>query len=128
MVLLLAACEEPSSVETFIPGDGPYEFTLDMTDTTAVYNLDLYTRVDVSAMQEIPADMPLLIQWESPSDSLLREKVYLPLSAEVYEPYRGGVSPVEAGVWTLTVYAPSAPEGLRGMGLVLTKVKGGSSF
>ena len=122
--LLLSACRQPASVETFIPGDGPYVFTLDMADTTVVYNLDFYTRIDVASGQEIPAEMPLLVQWKSPSDSLLREKVYLPLSAEVYEPYRGGVSPVEAGVWTLTVYAPSAPEGLRGMGLVLTKVKG----
>ena len=122
--LLLSACRQPASVETFIPGDGPYVFTLDMADTTVVYNLDFYTRIDVASGQEIPTEMPLLVQWKSPSDSLLREKVYLPLSAEVYEPYRGGVSPVEAGVWTLTVYAPSAPEGLRGMGLVLTKVKG----
>ena len=121
--LLLSACREPASVETFIPGDGPYEFFLDMADTTVVYNLDFYTRIDVASGQEIPFEMPLLVQWKSPSDSLLREKVYLPLAAEVYEPYRAGVSPVEAGLWTLTVYAPSAPEGLQGLGLVLTRTK-----
>ena len=123
VLLLLSACREPASVETFLPGEGPYSFTLDMSDTTVVYNLDFYTRVDVPFGQEIPSEMPLMIQWRSPSDSLFREKVYLPLSADVYEPYRAGVSPVEAGVWTLTVYAPSAPEGLLGMGLVLTKEK-----
>ncbi len=121
--LLLSACREPASVETFIPGDGPYEFVLDMADTTVGYNLDFFTRIDAASGQEIPSEMPLLVQWKSPSDSLLREKVYLPLAAEVYEPYRAGVSPVEAGLWTLTVYAPSAPEGLRGLGLVLTRTK-----
>ena len=85
LALLLSACCEPASVETFIPGEGPYVF-----------------------------------QWTSPSDSLFREKVFLPLAPQVYLPYRAGVVPREPGEWKLTVTVPSAPEGLRGMGLVLT--------
>ena len=126
--LLLSACREPASVETFIPGKGPYEFTLDMADTTVVYNLDFYTRVDALSGQAIPSETQLVVRWTSPSDSLFTETVYLPLAAQVYEPYRAGVSPVEAGIWKLKVSAPSAPEGLRGLGLVLTKMTAPSSF
>ena len=122
-LLLLSACREPASVENFIPGEGPYVFTMDMADTTVVYNLDLYTRIDAASEREIPSEMPLLIQWTSPSDSLFREKVFLPLAPQVYRPYRAGVVPREPGRWKLTVTAPSAPEGLRGMGLVLSKAK-----
>lgn len=124
LVLLAVSCREPRSAEFFIRGEGPYVFTLDMTDSTAVYDLDLYTRIDA---REYPTQLPLSISWKAPSDSLFTETVYLPVngtslfSHDAYAPYRAGVLPSPRGVWTLTVTVPSAPEGLCGMGLVVKK-------
>ena len=127
-LLLVSACREPLSTERFIRGEGPFEFPVDMSDTTAAYDFDLYTRVDA---QEVPASLPLTITWTSPSDSVYAESVELPLhgrqglfSMDVYRPYRADMRPVEAGEWKVTVATPGpVPEGFRGMGLVVRKVK-----
>ena len=117
-VLIAAACREPSSRERFIPGDGPWVFPVSMSDTTVRYGFDFYTRVDA---WEFPAEIRLDVSWRSPSDSVFSETVYLPLSEKVYLPYRSGVSPVEAGDWTLSITASPVPEGFRGLGLVVRK-------
>ncbi len=114
------SCREPRSMEYFQGGEGPYVFTLQLTDTTAAYHLDFYTRIDGDA-QELPADLPLHISWRSPSDSLFQETVYLPLSREIYVPYRSGVRPREWGEWTLRVSPRSLPEGWQGLGLAISK-------
>ena len=121
---LVFSCRAPRSVEQFVPAPGPYSFTVDMTDSTALYNLDLYTRVDAA---DAPSEVQLLMRWKSPSDSLYSEEVYLPLgkgrfSKEVYAPYRSGVQPAEWGAWQLLVLIPSVPEGFRGLGLVVKKL------
>jgi len=91
-----------------------------MTDTTAVYDLDLYTRIDG---RNIPPMLELSVQWTSPSDSVYHETVFLPLSPEVYVHYRADMSPWEPGVWKLDISASSARSvpGLRGLGLVVKK-------
>lgn len=128
LLVTLAACREPLSTERFIRGEGPFVFPVDMSDTTAAYDFDLYTRVDA---MDIPSSVPLRMSWTSPSDSLYTETVYLPLqgrhgvfSMDVYQAYRADMRPVEAGEWTLTVSALSQlPEGFRGLGLVVRKNK-----
>lgn len=120
-LLLVTACREPRSMETFIQGSGPYTFTVDMSDTTAVYDLALYTRIDVSSA-EIPQHTTLAARWTSPSGAVLQETLTLPLAAGVYEPYRAGVSPYEAGIWTLTFTLPLPPDGIRGLGLEVKRV------
>ena len=120
LCLLATACHEPGSQERFIKGTGPFVFQVNMSDTTAVYDMDIYTRED---SKEILPMMELWMRWTSPSDSSFRETVFLPLSTEVYTHYRADVTPFEPGVWTLTVTAPSARliHGLRGLGLVVKK-------
>ena len=126
LLVLAVACSRPTSTETFIRGEGPYTFTVDMADSTAAYNFDLFTRVDnESSLGSILLD----ITWKTPSDSTFTESVYLPVmskassfSQDAYAPYRAGVMPVENGIWTLTITVPNPPEGLRGMGLVIEKV------
>lgn len=126
-LLLAVSCAEPLSREQFVGGKGPYVFTVDMSDTTAAYDFDFYTRVD---SREVPAFVELLIRWTSPTDSVLRETVFLPMegrriwfSTQVYQAYRADVRPATPGLWTLTVSAPSQPSGFRGMGLVTRKQK-----
>ena len=126
-LLLAISCAEPLSTKRFVGGDGPYVFPVDMTDSTAAYDLDFFTRLDG---REDPPFVELLVRWTSPSDSLFRETVYLPMdgprrafSRQIVQPYRADVRPAEPGVWTLSVSAPSKPAGFRGLGLVVRKVK-----
>ena len=125
----LTGCREPMSVERFVKGEGPYTFFVDMTDSTAMYDFDFYTRVDEPADSLAKwGSLPLTVSWTSPSFHMFREEVYLPLegkgtlfSRQILAPYRAGVQPEEWGMWTLTVRVGNPPEGLRGMGLVVSR-------
>ena len=117
LLLLAFGCREPRSTERFIKGPGPYVFVLDMADTLSTYDVDIFTRVD----GEVPPEISLKVQWTAPSHAMFQETVYLPLSEEVYQPYRRGMRPPQAGEWTVTLTPLSMPEGLWGMGLVVTK-------
>ena len=129
--LSVLSCREPTSVETYIRSEtGPFAFSVDMADTTAVYDLTFYTRLDgPHRYLESDFETPLTIYWRSPSDSLYEETVYLPLEGEdetfysrqLIVPYREGVSPKESGIWGLTVTLPSEVPGLRGLGLKVRK-------
>ena len=134
LILLLAlvaltGCREPMSVERFVKGEGPYTFFVDMSDTTAAYDFDLYTRVDapMDSLRKLTA-LPLQVTWTSPSFHVFREEVYLPMngprslfSRPVRAPYRAGVRPVEWGPWQVVVRVQDPPEGLCGMGLVVSR-------
>ena len=133
LLVLLASCREPLSTEQFVRGAGPYVFTVDMSDTTAAYDFDLFTRLEGTHTEIVSLQPSALLraEWRSPSDSVLVEKVYLPLQGErstyytkdIYEPYRADVRPVEPGVWTLIIRPEDRAQvlPLRGMGLVVKK-------
>ena len=131
LVLIITGCKEPMSVEKFVKGDGPYTFLVDMSDSTASYDFDLFTRVDapLDTLRKLSA-MPLQVTWTSPSFHVFRENVYLPMegktslfSRQVRAPYRVGVRPEEWGQWQVMVRVPDAPEGLSGMGLLVERKK-----
>lgn len=130
-LLLAAACREPSSVEQFIAAPGPYEFQVEMRDTTVLYDFSFYTRLDgyPSELQEAQ-ELPLRITWISPSGKNYTENVYMPLtgrsslfSRQVLQPYRTNVQPVQPGLWTLMVTVPYSDgrEILRGLGLTVSQ-------
>ena len=133
LLVLLAACREPLSTEQFVRGAGPYVFTVDMSDSTAAYDFDLFTRLEGSHAEILSLDQSALLraEWRSPSDSVMVEKVYRPLRGErstyytkdIYEPYWADVRPVESGIWTLTIRPEDRAQvlPLRGMGLVIKK-------
>ena len=77
-LLILASCREPMSVETFVPGDGPFEFAVNMTDSVAVYDFDFYSRIDARP-EDCPGSLLLMIRWVSPTECVYRESVYLPM-------------------------------------------------
>ena len=125
LLLLTVACSQPSTVETFLRGTGPFEFTLDMSDSTSVWDYSFYTRVD---SQDAASELQLAVTWMSPLAESFTETVYLPLSAgtsffskEACVPYRTAVTPVDYGIWKLTIEVPEPPEGLRGLGLVMSR-------
>lgn len=131
LLLLVAACREPSSLEEFIPAPGPYEFQVEMSDTTVSYDFSFFTRLDgYPSDLQAAHELPLRITWISPSDSSYTENVYMPLSGrssmfsrQVFQPYRAHVRPVQPGLWTLRVAIPYADgrEILRGLGLVVAQ-------
>ena len=127
--VLLTGCKEPMSTERFVKGEGPFTFFVDMTDSTASYDFDFYTRVDapVDSIRKMGA-LPLTVTWTSPSFHVFKEDVFMPLegqgsffSRQVRAPYRTGVQPEEWGQWVVAVRVTNPPEGLRGMGLVVAR-------
>jgi len=125
----LTGCREPMSVEKFVKGEGPYTFFVDMSDSSAVYDFDLYTRVDapLDSLRKLQA-MPLSVTWTSPSFHVFKEDVFLPMegktslsSRQVRAPYRTGVQPDEWGQWIVAVQVEDPPKGLQGMGLVVAR-------
>ena len=129
--VLLTGCKEPMSTERFVKGEGPFTFFVDMTDSTASYDFDFYTRVDapVDSIRKMGA-LPLTVTWTSPSFHVFKEEVFMPLegqgsffSRQVRAPYRAGVRPEEWGRWVVAVRVTNPPEGLRGMGLVVARRK-----
>ena len=127
--VLLTGCKEPMSTERFVKGEGPFTFFVDMTDSTASYDFDFYTRVDapVDSIRKMGA-LPLTVTWTSPSFHVFKEEVFMPLegqgsffSRQVRAPYRAGVRPEEWGRWVVAVRVTNPPEGLRGMGLVVAR-------
>ena len=119
------------SVERFVGGEGPYTFFGEMGDSTASYDFDFYTRVDapLDSLVRMGA-LPLTVTWTSPSFHVFREDVYMPMegrtsyfSREVMVPYRAGVRPEEWGPWQVVVRVQDPPEGLCGMGLVVSRNK-----
>jgi hypothetical protein len=120
LVFLAFACRQPASVEQFIAAPGPYAFALDLSDSTAVWDISLFSRVDAL---DAPAELALDVTWTAPSEAVFTETVYLLLQAgtsffshEACVPYRSGVAPSERGVWALTVTPVEPPTGLRGVG------------
>ncbi len=131
LIVIITGCKEPMSVERFVKGEGPYTFFVEMSDSTASYDFDLYTRVDapLDSLRKMTS-LPLQVTWTSPSFHVFREDVYLPMegktslfSRQVRAPYRAGVRPAEWGQWQVVVRVPDAPEGLCGMGLVVERKK-----
>ena len=74
-IMLLVGCR-PASYEQFIRADqaqdGEYVFALDLSDSTATYDLSLYTRVDPALMAAATpsAELALQVCWLAPQPSV----------------------------------------------------------
>ena len=138
--MLLVACR-PASYEQFIRADqaqdGEYVFALDLSDSTATYDLSLYTRVDPALMASATpsAELALQVCWLGPAGEAtasqaclavpaMSEIVYLPFGAAAgsVKLYRSGVKPAQAGEWHLAVTPIAPPGGLRGIGIICKRV------
>lgn len=139
-LLALAAfsCSEPSSSEKFIrvqdAPDGEYRFMVELSDSTALYDLDLYTLVDGSPSYIASlTSIPLEISWVSPRLQRFSETVLLdfsgaegsPVSSGIRVPYRKDVAMSVPGAWSVVVRVPEEYriDGMRGLGLICTKKK-----
>ena len=114
--------------------DGLYHFPLDLSDSTAVYDVSFFSRIDCtrSRLASIE-DFPMTVLWTSPSGVKYSEKVFFPVSSyagssgfyshQYRIPYRTGIVPERTGVWDMAVRIESDRyiPGFRGLGVVCKK-------
>lgn len=118
-LITVLACEPVADEICFLRADkardGVYVFELPLTDSTAVYDLSLYSR----SQGELIKSLELRLRWISPNGQSDTETVYM---REVdkngsCELYRSGIRVSQPGLWRLSVRPES--EKLTGVGVVL---------
>ena len=136
-VMALSACSEPLSSDTFVRNSqrdalGMYSFDLDMSDSTYVYDMDLYTRFDGSVRKiRNVGNIPLKIRVYDAEGNCYEEQSCLTASSSASSgafsrycrvPYRHGCVPKNFGLWKIQIETPG-PEsaGMTGLGLIVTK-------
>ena len=137
--LLGCACNPPGGEESFVRTgskgeDGMYHFSLDLSDSTATYDISFYSRIDCNNLKIASLrDFPMTVFWTSPSGRRYSEKVYFPIqsysagsdfySHQYVVPYRSGLVPAERGVWDIAVRidSDSLIPGFRGIGMTSEK-------
>lgn len=115
LFFVASSCSQPVSSETFIPSSkvdslGYYTFEVDFSDSTKVYDVYFYTRLDMPFTRNIPAlDLPLEAIWKSPSGKNYRDLLVLSkedtkqyFTKDYYSLYRKKISPNENGIWQLS--------------------------
>lgn len=124
---LACACTPPGAYEKFVPAseaeENIYIFDVDLSDTTCLYDVSFYTKVDTPLAK--PKEMKSFkmdIFWVSPSDRRYEEIVYYP-SWETRVPYRRGVEVSEGGEWRLAIQISDPPAGLRGLGVIFKRAE-----
>ena len=115
----LSGCRQPGSYEQFVlardAADGVYRFFLDMTDSTATYDISFYTPPLADTLQT-----QLIVDWGFVSvegSFVHRDTVWMPLG-EVCSLYRSGVRPYPADMWEISVTVLDPPEDFRGLGII----------
>lgn len=132
MVAMLASCRPPGSQEYFEraskrDASGRYAYTLDMSDSTRIYSLSLYTKLDES----YPDPISMEISFVSPSGREYSEEVAVTedlltestsfFSREGIIEYRSGFVPAEYGNWQMYILVRNHPSRLCGMGVILDR-------
>lgn len=124
-VVIAGSCARPMGVEQFIAAgdatDGPYEFAVDLRDTSFVYDIAFYSRVD-GPLLSAPVQLPIEVRWTSPSGKEYEEEVCMRAVGRngSREDYRTDIEPYEYGIWTLSLSPSNPPDGLRGLGVICT--------
>lgn len=121
LLVCMVACRQPSSEEIFLRPDqvaldGSYRFCVDMSDSTALYDVSFFTRVD----GDFIGSFPVSVQVKSPSGKKIEDKVYWDVSVQKVL-YRKDIRPYETGEWEISVYVNNL-KGLRGIGMICEKV------
>lgn len=122
---LVLSCTRPDTYEKFVPAPGTedniYLFDIDLSDSTSLYDVSFYTKVDTPVVKPKRLEsFKMHIFWVSPSDIRLEETVYYP-SWETIVPYRTGIKVSEAGEWRLAIQITDPPKSLRGLGVIVKR-------
>lgn len=142
MLAAMVSCAKPSSYEPFVLrekaeyGD-TYIFSLDLSDSTATYGLDFYTRLQRPAFGTFPSDsISLDLRWISPSDSVILSdttfiRVAQPVDSSYYSRdfmvgYKRVLTLPEHGIWRLRAKVLNDSEAIRGLGVIFTRKENGT--
>lgn len=137
LMVVAAACSRPSSYEPFVVRENAeygdtYNFSLDLSDSTATYSLSFYTRLERSAFGIFPSDsVSLDLRWISPSDSvILSDTTFISVGEAVdssyySKDYVAGYKEVldlpEKGRWRLKAKVLNDSEAVRGIGIIFKR-------
>ena len=93
LVMCLVCCSAPDTWEMFVKntGDGDrseYIFPLKMSDSLAIYDIELFTRLDISdaAFAALPEVIPFNITYTSPSGTGYYEEAGIPKYDDKIDP------------------------------------------
>ena len=136
LAVVAVCCSRPPSYEPFVIrekaeyGD-TYSFKVDVSDSTARYSLDFYTRLERTAFGEFPSDSIVLdLRWFSPSDSIYTDTAFVKISKPVdsayyskdfISTYRSPLELPERGNWRLKAKVVNDSQTLRGLGIILKR-------
>lgn len=111
---------------------GRFAFDLDMSDSLAKYDITFYTRVDCGEKSfSLLQDIPITVEFASPSGELYSEDIYWPKSSfdtermgtyDACVDYRVSCVPVEYGEWKMCLTVAPV-RGLCGVGVILSSKK-----
>lgn len=132
ITVVALSCSRPASCEPFVMREDSeygdmYGFDLDLSDSTAGYSLEVYTRLERKPFSAFPEDsLKLFFNWKSPSGTASSVVVALDLSAPAGTSYfsRDYLIPCprmdirEYGMWNLKIKALGHRESIRGIGVV----------
>ena len=141
MLAAMVSCARPSFYEPFVLrekaeyGD-TYIFSLDLSDSTATYGLDFYTRLQRPAFGTFPLDsISLDLRWISPSDSVILSdttfiRVAQPVDSSYYSRdfmagYKRVLTLPEHGIWRFRGKGLEDSGAVRGMGGIFTRKEKG---
>lgn len=132
IVAMMASCRPPGTQEYFEraskrDSSGRYAYTLDMTDSTRIYSISFYTKLDEDFQDPILME----ISFVSPSGKEYMEEVAVTqdfltettsfFSREGIIKYRTGFTPAEFGNWQMYIMVRNHPDRLCGMGVILDR-------
>ena len=133
----LVSCTAPNRSDEFRSVSerdslGRFVYDLDMSDSLMRYDIKFYTRVDCGeASFSLIQDIPMTVEFVSPSGDVFSEDIYWPKSSFDTErmgthdscvDYRTSCIPIEYGVWKMCLTVAPV-RGLCGMGVILTAKK-----
>lgn len=123
VLFLLLSCSAEGEVCSFVRRDdlsAPfYTFTVDMSDSSASYDISLLGRASRGPVN----NLELKIRWIAPSGESFVDRVYMKtITAHGdQERYWSGVVPRQNGIWKVAVLPGDGADGLLGMGLICKK-------
>lgn len=101
-----------------------YEFTLDVEDSLALYDISFCRRY--AARIHTDSQMCIGVRWTSPQDSVYSEKVWMKLDRgeSCVKPYRARMNFPRSGEWTLRLTPQGHEDDMVGMGIEWRKYYG----
>lgn len=136
LALAVISCVRPFSREYFVLRENAeygdtYSFILDLSDSSATYGLDFFTRLERDGFKALPQeDIVLDLRWFSPSDSILTGSASVRvtdaskgsyLKKDIVSEYSRGLDLPEVGQWRLKARILNDSETIRGLGVILKR-------